>query len=301
MLLEAVPNLSLGPESDSLDAVLTRLDAEQSPGWALLDVHSDPDHNRTVLSLAGAPCPLDRVLGALLDALLEEASLVGHEGVHPRIGMLDVLPFVRLSQAREHDVQRAARQATRRLARAGLPVFRYGRRADGTQHRSRAAIRRHVAWTGSADPLSLEPAAGPARFHATLGAACVGVRDPLVAYNVLLDTTDVDLGHRIAKALRPNNGGLAGVEALAFELASQGGRVQVSTNLTDVDTTTTADVYRFVEQAAADAGVAVLEGELVGLAPRRALPEDPADIGLPAPPETLEDRLAHHGFPSEVP
>lgn len=296
MLLEAVPNLSLGPGSPILDALIERLETEASPAWRLLDVHRDLDHNRSVLTFAGAPAPLVGALGSIVDHLAAEGSLAGHEGVHPRIGLIDVVPVVPLSGARWPDAERAARQVAARLARAGVPVYGYGRMATRPEHEALSGIRRTVEWGGGDDALPVEPDAGPGRFHERLGASCVGVRELLIAYNVLLDTKDIETGREIARALRPANGGLEGVQALAFALVSEGGRVQVSTNITDVDATTPADVYAFVEARARELDIQVAGGELVGLAPERALPSDPARMGLDQRPGSLEDRLQAAGF-----
>lgn len=296
MLLEAVPNLSLGPGSPILDALIERLETEATPAWRLLDVHRDPDHNRSVLTLAGAPAPLVDALGSIVDHLAAEGSLTGHEGVHPRIGLIDVVPVVPLAGARWADAERVAGQVAARLARVGVPVYGYGRLATRPEHEALAGIRRTVDWGGGDDELPIEPDAGPARFHERLGASCVGVRDLLIAYNVLLDTDDVEIGREIARALRPANGGLEGVQALAFVLGSEGHRVQVSTNITDVDASRPADVYAFVEARARDHGVTVERGELVGLAPDRCFPPDPARMGLEQRPRSIEDRLQEAGF-----
>lgn len=301
MLLEAVPNLSLGPDSEALGHVLDELEAARSPTWALLDVHTDSDHNRSVVTLAGAPAPLVGVLTRLADALIEHGSLEGHEGVHPRIGLLDVLPLVRLAAARESDAHRTALQMGHRLANWGVPVYLYGRAATRPEHEQLSGIRREVRFEGAAGPLAVPPDVGPARFHERAGASCVGVRDPLIAYNVLLDTQEIDLGRSIARSIRAANGGLPGVQALAFRLPSRGDRVQVSTNLTDVDACTPADVFAAVQGHAAEHGVAPVEGELVGLAPERTLPEEPERMGLAERPPSLEERLAEAGLPAEVP
>jgi len=301
VLLEAVPNLSVGPEDEALDALRAAVDRACGPGAARLDVHTDPDHARTVLTLAGAPAPLVRVLGALVDAAEEHASLDGHEGVHPRVGLIDVVPIARLGGAREADARRAVRQVAADLARTGVPSLFFGRAAPRPEHEALHGIRRRFQAPPLGEPLPVAPDAGPATGHPRLGCTCVGVRDPLVAYNVLLDTRELDLGRRIARQLRPADGGLPGVQALAFPLADREDRVQVSTNLTDVDATTTADVYRAVRERATEAGVDVLGGELVGLAPERALPTDPAAMGLDEAPRPLEDQLADRGFDVEVP
>lgn len=300
MLLEAVPNLSLGPQDTALESVLAWLEEQASPGWALLDTHTDVDHRRTVLTLAGAPAPLTRVLSGLGKRIEAEASLQGHTGVHPRVGLLDVLPIVPLSGARWQDARRTALQLAHRFAGRGIPVYRYAKLQADPARSSLATIRGHVEFFGRTETPVLPPDLGPEHLHPRMGACCIGVRSLLIAYNVLLDTDDLEQGRAIAGSLRPANGGLAGVQALAFPLASQADRVQVSTNITDAEATTPADVYAAVQERAERSGIEVLSGELVGLAPTRALPADPAAMGLQARPESLEDRLRAHGFPPDT-
>lgn len=300
MLLEAVPNVSLGPQDPELEAVLERVRAAASPAAALLDVHADRDHRRAVLTLAGAPAPLVRVLTRLADALGERASLVGHEGVHPRVGLLDVAPFVAIG-APESGAERAGERLAGRLAARGVPVYRYGRLARRAETRTLAGIRARVGDAAPGGEPGLAPDEGPGRLHATMGASCVGVRDLLVAYNVLLATRDREIGRRVARAIRAREGGLPGVQALAFPLDSRGGRVQVSTNVTDVHAAGPADVYEAVRARAGEEGVDVVGGELVGLAPEAALPGDPARMGLDAEPRSLEEALGEAGLGGKPP
>lgn len=299
MLLEAVPNVSLGPQDEALEPVLDAVEETTSPGCRLLDVHTDADHRRTVLTLAGAGVPLTRVLTRLADALLEHASLAGHEGVHPRVGLLDVVPVVPLA-APWWEAERVAHRVVDRLARRGIPVYRYGLLADRDETVELASVRGGLEGTGPGDPAPLAPDRGPDLLHERAGASCVGVRRPLVAYNVVLDTTQTDVGRRIASAIRETDGGLEGVQALAFPLASRGGRIQVSTNITDVQARTPADVYAAVEGHARREGVDVLEGELVGLAPRASLPEDGEAVGTTSVPASIEERLTAQGLPARL-
>ncbi len=301
MLLEAVPNLSLGPQDDALDTVLEALEPAESPSVRVLDTHTDPDHHRTVLTLAGAPAPLGRCLGTLVDGLLEHASLVDHDGVHPRLGLLDVLPIVPLEDAREQDARALAHRLAQHLAHRSVPSFFYARMAT-TPKRERLAHHRGILrWPNGPGPLEALPDAGPPRYHARFGACCIGVRDVLVAYNVLLDTNQLEVGADIAAAVRASGGGLPGVQALAFPLAHQGGKVQVSTNITDVHASTIPDVYEAVREKARKAQVPVLRGELVGLAPEQALGPDAASMGLDRRPEPLEARLEAAGLPATIP
>ncbi len=299
MLLEAVPNLSLGPDDPALDAVLETLDDQASPGWAHLDTHTDPDHNRTVITLAGAPVPLLRAVEAMVDAAYGTADLDGHVGVHPRVGLVDVVPFVALHQARPRDAQRVARQAAVHIAGHDVPVYFYGDLVpppgQARLAKLRARLRGPFHAEGPLDPL---PDLGPARIHPRYGAACVGARAPLIAYNLVLATTDKALGDRIAQAIREKDGGLHGLQALAFPLEHEGGRIQVSCNITDVDALTPAAVFARVRGLAREHGTEVVTGELVGLAPEGALPEDPAEMGLDHQPASIEDRLAKEGLPT---
>lgn len=298
MLLEAVPNLSLGPEDPALDVVLEALEDAASPGWAHLDTHTDPDHNRTVLTLAGAPVPLLRVVETMVDACFEAADLEGHTGVHPRVGLVDVVPFVALHQARPRDAKRVARQAAVHIAGRDVPVYFYGDLVPPPGQARLAQLRARLKGPYHAEgPLDPMPDMGPDRIHPRHGVACVGARSLLIAYNVVLDTTDKALGDGIARTIREKDGGMPGLQAMAFPLEHEGGRIQVSCNITDVEALGPADVFARVRELAAEAGVGVVEGELVGLAPDRVLPEDPAEMGLQARPGSIEDRLAEHGLP----
>jgi glutamate formiminotransferase len=295
VLLESVPNVSLGPQDEALDDVLGCVREATTPGCRLLDVHTDRDHRRTVLTLAGAPVPLVRVLTELADALGQQASLAGHDGVHPRVGLLDVVPFVALEAPREA-AHRAARAFGQRMSTREVPVYGYAESSPTAQARPLAAIRRAMEGAELGEPAPLKPQQGPARPHPAMGATCVGVRDPLIAYNVVLDTDDIEVGRSIARSVRASSGGLVGLQALAFRLGSREDRVQVSTNITDADRLSLADVYEAVEQAADEAGVDVLEGELVGLAPSKALPKKAKGAGLRTRPVSLEDALLDAGY-----
>lgn len=295
MLLECVPNVSLGPQDEALDDVQRAVQEVASPGCRLLDVHTDRDHRRTVFTLAGAPVPLLGVLDELAGALEARVSLAGHEGVHPRVGVLDVVPFVPIG-APPAEVHRVAEAAVDRLAARGIPTYRYAQAARRASTRELAGIRRRLADDRPGEPTALAPDRGPAELHPTMGAACVGVRDPLVAYNVLLETGDEAAGRAIAGEIRASSGGLPGVQALGFPLASREDRVQVSTNITDVDAVTIADVYQAVQQAAGDRGIEAGAGELVGLAPARALPKKASDAGFQSLPASLEAMLREAGF-----
>jgi glutamate formiminotransferase len=260
-VFECVPNVSEGRDRETVDALA---DACAS---CLLDVHTDVDHNRSVFTLAhdDASLLLDAIT-SLARAVAMHISLVAHEGVHPRFGALDVVPFVDLAYADraapKSDVFRVARSFARWWAETcDVPVFFY----DALEHNGRdlpAARATAFATRG--------PDLGPTEPHACLGATAIGVRAPLVAVNCVLDTDDVALARRIATEIRARDGGLPGVRALGFALASTQ-CAQVSMNLTDLARTGIEAACMHVRDLARVAGREVTAVELVGLAPRAAL------------------------------
>ena len=283
--LECVPNISEGRRRDVVDACV---EAASTAGVRVLDVSSDPDHNRTVLTLLGEDGDLVQSVAALAVAALDRVDVSEHAGVHPFLGAVDVVPFVPL----EKDAMPAAIDASFRaadaLAALGLPVFLYGEAATAparvalADHR-RGGLARLAERMASGEWL---PDRGPSRLHPAGGAVCVGARPPLVAFNLLLDTDQVAAAKRIAASLRESGGGPPGVRALGFSLESRG-RAQVSVNLTDCDRTSLLDVVRKADELAAVAGVRVVETELIGLAPRRVVPPGGAEaLRLPG----LSDR-----------
>jgi glutamate formiminotransferase len=254
------------------------------PSVELLDIHTDPDHNRSVLTLAGrADALVDGVVAAASTAA-QMIDLPTHEGAHPRLGAIDVIPFVPVSTdpAGMAMAVSAAREAARRIAdEVGIPCFLYGEAASG---RSLPEVRRRAF-------ADLGPDFGGPSPHPTAGAAAVGARGPLVAYNVDLDTDDVGLARHIAASIRERNGGLPHVRALGMALPSRR-IVQVSTNLLLPAVTTIGAVFEAVAALAAAAGVDVRGSEIVGLTPQAALPASTDHLLLREPPKILEAELA---------
>jgi glutamate formiminotransferase / 5-formyltetrahydrofolate cyclo-ligase len=291
--LECVPNVS---EGRRLDVVARLAAAVSAPGVRLLDVSSDPDHNRSVLTLAGEPEDLVAGLLALYEAALAEIDLRRHEGVHPRIGAVDVVPFVPLGET----PMAVAVDAARRLAAAvgsrfELPVYLYEEAAARQERRSLAAIRRG-GFEGFAakvaDPL-WRPDHGPARLHPSAGATVIGARFYLIACNAILDTADVTVARAVAAAVRESAGGLPAVRALGFYLPSRG-RAQVSMNLVDFRRTSLSRALDRVREEAAARGARVEASELVGLLPRQAALDVAREaLCLPAlaAGQLLEERL----------
>ena len=257
-MLLAVPNVSEGRDHEALAAIG---DAFERGGAALLDRHADPDHHRTVFTLAGQP---GRLAAAVLEgalAAVERIDLRAHAGAHPRVGAVDVAPVVFLADADRGAACAEALVLADELGRAGLPVYLYGILAGG---RTRAELRRPGGLAGVA------PDFGPAELHPTAGAVLVAARPPLLAFNVEVDAP-LARAKAIAAELRE---AMPAVRALGLELPAQG-IVQVSTNVEDTRAVRAADVVAFVRERAR-----VTAAELVALAPAAALEGFPADVPL---------------------
>ncbi|MEA2599634.1 MAG: glutamate formiminotransferase / 5-formyltetrahydrofolate cyclo-ligase [Acidobacteriota bacterium] len=290
--LECVPNVSEGRRPE----VVARLAAAASspPGVRLLDVSSDPDHNRSVLTLAGDAEGLFQGLLTLYEVALAEIDLTRHQGVHPRVGAVDVVPFVPLGDTPMAEaVATAERLAAEVARRFGLPVYLYERAARSPERAALAAIRRGQ-FEGLQDRMAdprWAPDFGPARVHPTAGVTVIGARFFLIAFNAVLDTPDVAVARAIARKVRESGGGLPAVRAMGVYLASRG-RAQVSMNLVDFRRTPLLRVLERVREEAAALGAGVVESELIGLMPAEAALGVARDaLLLPASPALIEDRL----------
>jgi len=283
--MECVANLSEGRDMAAISEMAA---AVRRTGARLLDIHSDCDHNRSVFTMVGNTGELEYAAVRLAHEVAARIDLRIHRGVHPRIGALDVVPFVPLCGSTMRECVDLAVWVGERIAReTSIPVFLYGHAARRPDRTALAVIRRGGV-EGLAARIGREgwvPDFGPPTLHSSAGAVAVGARPPLVAYNVCLDTMDVALGRRIATAARASNGGPAGVQALAFFLEGRG-CMQISMNLTDVAVTSVAAAFSWVSALAAANGVRVTSSEIVGLAPRRTL------IGTTAEGLRLDGRLA---------
>ena len=271
-LLVAVPNLSEGRDL----ARLERLQRALGPA-RLLDVHTDPDHNRSVFTLAARQGELAEGLAKLALAAVGEIDLRAHEGIHPHVGALDVMPVVWIDDERRGAACAEALTAAALVgADADVPVFLYGDLATRPEHSERAWIRRggpaQLARRMEAGELS--PDYGPPRAHPSAGATLATARPPLLAFNVDLDSDDLELARSIAAELRESGGGPPGVRALGLFLEARG-RAQVSTNVHDHRAVPLGEI---VERVRARAPVA--EAELIGLAPRAAFEGFPQDVPL---------------------
>jgi glutamate formiminotransferase len=267
-LFEAVPNFSEGKDGAKISRITEAVRAV--PGVRVLGLHSDPDHNRSVLTFAGEE---DAVLAGavtLAKACAIELDLASQAGEHPRMGVLDVLPFVPLAGSTMDDAVRLARRTAEILGSLGFPVFLYGAAATASHRRDLPDVRR-AGYEGVAERLKdprWRPDYGPHMLDPRRGAVAVGARPFLVAFNAFLDTDDVEVARVIARRIRESSGGLPAVKALGFLV---GGRAQVSMNLTDLERTPIHTALEAVRSAAADLGASVESTELVGLAPLAAI------------------------------
>ncbi|MFB3777353.1 MAG: glutamate formimidoyltransferase [Bryobacteraceae bacterium] len=295
-LIECVPNFSEGRDALVVDAIASAI--RDVAGVALLDRNLDADHNRSVITFAGGP---EAVAEAAVRGVAEAARLIDltrHQGVHPRIGAADVVPFVPLGTTRLADCVTIARSVGERIWNdLGIPVYFYEAAALRDDRRNLAELRRGqfegLLEGGLASPLR-RPDLGGDRPHPTAGVTAVGARKFLIAYNINLATKDVDIARRIARRIRQSSGGFRHVKAMGVLLESQG-LTQVSMNLTDFEETPVDSVFEAVEQEAARRGVKVASSEIVGLVPKRAFEMAPEFYRRAAnfhPGVVLENRLA---------
>jgi glutamate formiminotransferase len=287
-LIECVPNVSEGRRADiiaALEAAIAR------PGVQMLDRSSDPSHNRTVYTFAGEPAALRDAVLRLFTAAVAAIDLRAHDGVHPRVGAVDVVPFVPLGDATlEECVALASSTAALVAERLQIPVFLYEDAATSDDRRSLSSIRR-----GGMNGIALRmkqtawhPDFGPDQPHQTAGVTAIGARPILIAYNVNLASNRLGVAKRIASIIRASSGGFAHVKALGMQLDD--GTVQVSMNLTNYKETSMATVFDAITREAAVDGVRVLGSEIVGLVPADALPSDPVRR-LKLRPEDLDKVL----------
>ena len=270
-LIEAVPNVSEGRRRDVVEKLVDAV--RESPGNRLLDCSADPSHNRTVLTIVGDTQGLTAALLHLYEAATRFIDLRKHSGEHPRIGAVDVVPFVPLQDASTDDCVTLANTLGRTVAdRFGIPVFLYEQAATRPERRALENIRRGQL-EGLARRMSDEswrPDFGPRVPHPTAGVSAVGVRRLLIAFNINLNTDDVEIARQIARAIRARNGGLPFVKAIGVCVANSD-TVQVSMNLTDYTQTPIHRAFGFVKREADKRRVGIASSEVVGLVPAGAL------------------------------
>jgi glutamate formiminotransferase len=275
-VLLGVPNFSEGRGSHAIAAIA---DAFTSTGAELLDRHSDPIHNRTVLTLSASGAGLVEALVAGAGACLRHIDMTLHDGAHPCVGALDVCPVVWVGERDRARARELALETAIEISDQGVPVFLYGELASDERRRERAHFRRGglAELTERMRSGELRPDFGPPEPHPTGGATLVTARPPLAAFNLVLDTDDVEVARAVASGLREAGGGLGGVRAVGIDLD---GRAQVSANIHDPVAVPLSLVIERVRGLAAEHGARPVEGEVVGLLPEAALRDLPGDVPL---------------------
>jgi glutamate formiminotransferase len=301
-LIECVPNFSEGRRPEVLEEIVHAIG--QIDGITLLDHSRDETHNRSVVTFAGAAEPVVRAATAAVGRAIQLIDMEKHEGAHPRIGAVDVIPFVPLGATRIDECVDLARRFGEQIAKLfEIPVYLYGEAALRPERRRLADVRRGQ-YEGLKAEIGLnpdrEPDYGPSRLHPRGGAVAVGARKPLIAFNVNLATDDVDVAKRIAHTIRESSGGLPAVQAMGVLLENPGEPryAQVSMNLVDWERTGIAKVVREIRRLASQAGTDIDHCELIGLAPTGALLEvaaDALDLRGFSPDQALELRLTRGG------
>ncbi|MBC7242081.1 MAG: glutamate formimidoyltransferase [Anaerolineae bacterium] len=268
-IVECVPNFSEGQRKEVIDQLVAAITSV--PDVIVLDVEADPDHNRSVITFVGEPAAVEEAAFRSIAKAAELIDMRQHKGKHPRMGAADVVPFVPLRGVTMQDCVEMARRLGKRVGEElGIPVYLYEEAATRAERRNLADIRRgeyeKIAEEIGKAP-EREPDFGPARMGSA-GATAIGARPPLVAFNVYLNTNNVEIAKAIAKAVRYSSGGLRYVKALGLLVE---GRAQISMSVTDFHGTPLLRVLDMIRSEAARWGVSVVESEIVGLVPEDAL------------------------------
>ncbi len=270
-IIECIPNVSEGRRPEVVEQLVAAV--RNTPGVRLLDYSSDTSHNRSVITIVGDAAPLKTAILALVAAAVETIDLRSHSGEHPRVGAVDVVPFVPIEGVTMAECVSLAREVASAVAeRFGVPVFLYEDASDNPLRKNLEDIRRgefEGLATKMASP-GWSPDFGPAAPHVSAGATVIGARMPLIAYNINLNTDRLDVARKIAAAIRHSSGGLRYVKAMGVKLEDRN-LAQVSINLTNYQKTPIHRVFDLVAREAARYGVTVLESEVIGLIPSAAL------------------------------
>jgi len=271
-IVECVPNFSEGRRKDVVDKIVYSI--RSVPGIKILDVEMDPDHNRSVVTFTGGKDNIQEAAFRGARAASELIDLNKHKGQHPRMGALDVLPFVPLSGVTIDDCIEIANKVAAKIAKnLKIPVYLYEAAAKRPERANLENVRRGE-FEGLREAILKDdtryPDYGPRMLHPTAGATAVGARMPLIAFNINLASKDIQVAKAIAKKIRASSGGLPKVKALGFELQARG-IVQVSMNITDYTVTHISKVFEAVSEEAKVHGVEIAESEIIGLIPLDAV------------------------------
>ena len=269
--MECVPNFSEGRDLEKIDKIVAPLRGRA--GVKLLDYSNDEDHNRLVVTVVGEPEALREAILEAIGVAVELIDLNLHQGQHPRMGAVDVVPFIPIKGCTMDDAVELSRQVGERVATDyGVPVFLYEKSASAPHRENLAAVRKGE-FEGMAEKIrqpEWKPDFGPAERHPTAGAVAIGARMPLVAFNINLSTPSIEIAHSIAKKIRFIGGGLRFVKAMGVELADRG-ITQVSINMTDYTRTALYRSFEMVRFEARRYGVSIVGSEIIGLVPMEAL------------------------------
>ncbi|MBI4565870.1 MAG: glutamate formimidoyltransferase [Planctomycetes bacterium] len=295
MIVECVPNFSEGRRRDACESIVEAIQAV--PGTRVLDLEMDPDHHRSVVTFIGDPRAVALAAFAAAHKAVQLIDLTRHQGQHPRMGAIDVLPFVPIRDVAMEQCVRLAREVGARLGNElGLPVYLYESAATRADRRNLADIRK-PQFEGLRDLIGKDPDRdpdfGPRRIHPTAGCVAVGARPPLIAYNIDLETQETGLAKKIARKIRERDGGLPAIKALGLFVADRK-CAQVSINVCDYTRTSLKTVFDAVVAEASAASARVRSSEIVGLCPQAALPAEWREhlkLGRFRDEQVIENRL----------
>ena len=270
-IMECVPNFSEGRDLEKIEKIVSAFRAKE--GVKLLDYSNDTDHNRCVVTVVGQPEALKAAVIEAVGTAVELIDLNKHEGQHPRMGAVDVVPFIPIKGCTMEDAVAMSKEVGAKIAELyNLPVFLYEKSASAPHRENLAAVRKGE-FEGMAEKIKQPewaPDFGPAERHATAGTVAVGARMPLVAFNINLNTPSLDIAHSIAKRIRFIGGGLRFCKAMGVDLTERG-ITQVSINMTDYSKTALYQAFEMVKYEARRYGVSIVGSEIIGLVPMAAL------------------------------
>ena len=270
-ILECVPNFSEGRDIEIIEKIVDPF--RNTDGVKLLDLQTDKDHNRSVVTVVGEPKSLKKAVVESMGIAIKLIDMRNHTGQHPRMGAIDVVPFIPIKNITVDEAIGVSKAVAEQVADAyRLPIFLYEQSATKPERRNLAAIRKGQ-FEGMAEKIKEPdwvPDYGPAEIHPSAGVTAMGARMPLVAYNVNLDTPDIEIANQIAKRVRHISGGLRYCKGIGIELEDRG-IVQVSLNMTDYTRTALYRVFELIKIEAQRWGVNVIGSEVIGLVPMQAL------------------------------